>query len=191
MPDVVAAIKAHPNERLDFTVERGKQVLFLPAVPTAGRDGRGAIGVSLLSHTFISHTKPDGLLDAGRMAVGEFSRLAGTVLNGLKQLVTNFGQMAGQLSGPVAIVAAGSEIARTDAAGLFQFCAIVNINLAIVNVLPLPALDGGYLVLLLLEAARGKKLPEGVEQGVMASGLLMMMFLGVGLVIRDTVNLLN
>jgi hypothetical protein len=46
-----------------------------------------------------------------------------------------------------------------------QFCAIVNINLALVNVLPLPALDGGYLLLLALEALRGgKKLPQKVEQ---------------------------
>lgn len=46
-----------------------------------------------------------------------------------------------------------------------QFCAIVNINLAVVNTLPLPALDGGYLVLLMLEAIRGgKKLPEKFEQ---------------------------
>lgn len=46
-----------------------------------------------------------------------------------------------------------------------QFCAIVNINLAVVNTLPLPALDGGYLVLLALEALRGgKKLPEKFEQ---------------------------
>lgn len=42
------------------------------------------------------------------------------VANGLTQIVTNFGKMAGQLSGPVAIVAAGSEIARVDSAGLFQ-----------------------------------------------------------------------
>ncbi len=69
-----------------------------------------------------------------------------------------------QVSGPVAIVAAGADIAKTDAAGLFQFCAIVNINLAVVNLLPLPALDGGYLLLLAVEAARGKKLPEQVEQ---------------------------
>lgn len=74
--------------------------------------------------------------------------------------------------------------------GLFQFCAIVNINLAAVNLLPLPALDGGYLLLLAIEALRGKKLPQALEQGVMASGLLVMMFLGVGLVIRDTINLL-
>jgi RIP metalloprotease RseP len=190
VPDVVSTIKAHPNERLAFTLQRGDEVLQLPATPTAGKDGKGAIGVSLLSHTFIKHTKPTSVADAFAMTGSEFNRLGSTVLNGLKQIVTNFNSMAGQLSGPVAIVAAGSEIARTDVAGLFQFCAIVNINLAIVNVLPLPALDGGYLLLLLLEAARGKKLPDGLEQGVMASGLLLMMVLGVGLAIRDTLNLL-
>jgi hypothetical protein len=52
-----------------------------------------------------------------------------------------------------------------NAAPCSQFCAIVNINLAVVNTLPLPALDGGYLVLLALEALRGgKKLPEKFEQ---------------------------
>jgi hypothetical protein len=47
-------------------------------------------------------------------------RLSGTVLGGLGQIVTNFGAMSSQLSGPVAIVAAGSEVLRTDSAGLFQ-----------------------------------------------------------------------
>lgn len=113
------------------------------------------------------------------------------MLGGLKAIITNFSGMASQISGPVAIVAKGSEIARTDSAGLYQFAAIVNINLAAVNLLPLPALDGGYLLLLAIEAARGgKKLPQALEQGVMAGGLLMMMFLGAGLVVRDTINLL-
>eukprot|EP00878_Enallax_costatus_P002424 GHUV01002601.1.p1 GENE.GHUV01002601.1~~GHUV01002601.1.p1 ORF type:complete len:473 (+),score=117.90 GHUV01002601.1:154-1572(+) len=189
VPDLVSTIKAHPNEKLVFQVQRGEQILDLKAKPAVGKDGSGAIGVSLLSHTYIKHTMPSNVADAFTMAGSEFNRLAGSVLSGLKNIVTNFSGMAGQLSGPVAIVAAGSEIARTDAAGLYQFCAIVNINLAVVNILPLPALDGGYLLLLLLEAARGKKLPETLEQGVMTSGLLLMMVLGVGLAIRDTINL--
>lgn len=123
------------------------------------------------------------------LSVKEFNRLAGLVFYGFKQIFTNFGQISGQISGPVAIVAAGSEIARIDSAGLFQFCANLNINLAVVNILPLPGLDGGYLLLLLLEALRGKKLPQTVEQGVMTSGLLLLMTIGVGLVIRDTINL--
>ncbi len=71
-----------------------------------------------------------------------------------------------------------------------QFAAIVNINLAVVNLLPLPALDGGYLALIALEAARGgAKLPEGVEQGIMASGLLLLLATGAVLVVRDTLTL--
>lgn len=75
---------------------------------------------------------------------------------GLQQIFTNFSKTAEGVSGPVAIVAVGSEIARSDLSGLFQFAAIVNINLAVVNALPLPALDGGLLALLFAEAVRGE-----------------------------------
>lgn len=51
------------------------------------------------------------------------------------------------------------------------------------------ALDGGYLALLVVEGVRGKKLPKGIEQGIMASGLLALMGLGVVLIVRDTINL--
>jgi len=111
------------------------------------------------------------------------------VTEGLKQVFFNFAQTADKLSGPVAIVAVGAEVARSDIAGLFQFAAIVNINLAVVNLLPLPALDGGYLFLIALEALRGKKLPEGVEKGIMSSGILLLLAFGVVLMVRDTLNL--
>lgn len=57
---------------------------------------------------------------------------------GLQQVVFNFDKTKDSLSGPVAIVAVGAEVARSDVAGLYQFAAILNINLAIINVLPLP-----------------------------------------------------
>lgn len=61
---------------------------------------------------------------------------------GLWQFVTNFSGTVDNVSGPVAILAAGAEVARTSSSGLYQFAALVNINLAVVNILPLPALDG-------------------------------------------------
>lgn len=193
-PDQVAAvvqkIRASAGEEVILTVQRGDEKLELPCVPDPMNNGQGKIGVQLSAMTYLNHIKSNGPLDAAVMAASEVQRMANIVLTGLNAIVTNFGKMASQLSGPVAIIAAGSEIARTDSAGLFQFCAIVNINLAIVNVLPLPALDGGYLVLLLLEAIRGRKLPSALENGVMTSGLLVLLVLGVGLVIRDTINLL-
>ena len=53
----------------------------------------------------------------------------------------------------------------------------------------LQALDGGYLALLIVEGLRGKKLPKTLEQGIMASGLVLLTGLGVILIVRDTLNL--
>jgi RIP metalloprotease RseP len=139
----------------------------------------------------VRHTKPDSFLQALTWAWQEFCRLSNSVLSGLKSIVTDFATASQQLSGPVAIVAAGSEIARADAAGLYQFCAVVNINLAAVNALPLPGLDGGFAALLMVEAVRGgKRVSKGLEAGVMAGGLALLTLMGVALIVRDTARLL-
>lgn len=57
------------------------------------------------------------------------------------------------------------------------------------NILPLPALDGGQLIFLLAEALLGKPLPHKLQETVMQTGLVLLLGLGVFLVIRDTANL--
>ena len=97
------------------------------------------------------------------------------------------------VSGPIAIVGVGAEVMRTsDLSGLYQFASVININLAVVNILPLPALDGGFLFLIAIEALRGgKKLPTEVEQSITASGVLLLLGSGMFLILRDTLNLFN
>ncbi|CAN1232501.1 Probable membrane metalloprotease ARASP2, chloroplastic [Linum perenne] len=102
----------------------------------------------------------------------------------------NFSQTASKVSGPVAIIAVGAEVARSNVDGLYQFAALLNLNLAVINLLPLPALDGGSLALILIEAARGgRKLPMELEQRIMSSGITVVLLLGLFLIIRDTLNL--
>jgi RIP metalloprotease RseP len=99
-------------------------------------------------------------------------------------------QSAEKVSGPVAIIAVGAEVAKSSAEGLFQFAAVINLNLAAINLLPLPALDGGTLALLLVEAARGgRRIPREVEQSITSSGVLLVVMLGLFLIVRDTLNL--
>ena len=112
------------------------------------------------------------------------------MFDGLKQTFLNFSQSAGKVAGPVAIIAVGAEFARSSSDGLFQFAAAINLNLAVINLLPLPALDGGSLALLLVEAARGgRKIPREVEQRIMSSGILVVLVLGVFLIVKDILNL--
>ncbi|KAG0481552.1 hypothetical protein HPP92_012410 [Vanilla planifolia] len=138
----------------------------------------------------IMRTHPADIFEALHFAAREFVSLTATILDGLKQTFFNFSQTAGKVSGPVAIIATGAEVARTSLDGLFQFAAVINLNLAVINLLPLPALDGGTLALLLVEAARGgRKLPREVEQRIMSSGIFLVLVLGLILIVRDTLNL--
>ncbi|EIE19004.1 intramembrane metalloprotease [Coccomyxa subellipsoidea C-169] len=189
IPRVVQYIIDHPEKKLDFTVSRGGSIVHIPVTPALAADGGGRIGVSLAPNAKIVRRAAKGISEALSLTGSEFSRLLNIVTGGLQQVIFNFEKTKDSLSGPVAIVAVGAEVARSDAAGLFQFAAILNINLAVINILPLPALDGGYLALLLAEAVRGKKLPAGVEQGIMASGFLLITAVGLLLVLRDTLNL--
>jgi RIP metalloprotease RseP len=59
----------------------------------------------------------------------------------------------------------------------------------VINILPLPALDGGQLVFLLIEGLFGKPLPNKIQEGIMQTGLVLLLGLGVVLIVRDTLNL--
>ncbi|MFA7236562.1 MAG: site-2 protease family protein, partial [Phycisphaeraceae bacterium] len=80
-----------------------------------------------------------------------------------------------QLSGPLGIVTLGTQMAGRGIAYLFYFAGLISVNLAVVNFLPFPIVDGGLFVMLLIEKARGKPLPLGVQTAITYAGLV---FLG-------------
>lgn len=187
--ELVQLVKISPGKEMQLLVERNGEKLPLTVIPDDVR-GMGRIGVQLTSNAspkrLIAHDPGEAFAMAGK----EWIKLLDTVVSGLGQLFSNFSGAAKQVSGPLAIVSVGAEVARTDISGLYQFAAIVNLNLAVVNLLPLPALDGGYLFLMLIEALRGgKKIPKEVEQAVMTSGLLLLTSLSIWLLIRDAIGL--
>ncbi|MHB1157208.1 MAG: site-2 protease family protein [Phycisphaerales bacterium] len=81
-----------------------------------------------------------------------------------------------QLSGPVGIATIGTTMADRGFAYLFYFAGLISVNLAVVNFLPFPIVDGGLFVMLLIEKARGKPLPLGVQTVITYAGLV---FLGM------------
>jgi membrane-associated protease RseP (regulator of RpoE activity) len=198
VPVLVDLMKASPGRKVPLTVSRaahGKlepdpRPVELTVVPDTSADGTGRIGVQLSPNVRVTRVRPENLADTTVLAAREFALLTVTVFDGLRQTLLNFSQSADKVSGPVAIIAVGAEVARSSADGLFQFAAVINLNLAAINLLPLPALDGGTLALILLEAARGgRKIPREVEQGIMSSGILVVLMVGMFLIVRDTLNL--
>ena len=184
-----STIQASPNQPLKFTVKRGDSLIKVKITPEAGESGKGKIGVMLSPYGEIIKRHPQGIGELFTVASQQFERYTSLTFQGFGQLITNFQESSQQVAGPVAIVAVGAELAKNDLGNLFQFGALISINLAIINILPLPALDGGQLAFLVFEGVMGKPLPIRLQEGIMQTGLVLLLGLGIFLILRDTANL--
>jgi RIP metalloprotease RseP len=182
-------IEVNPGKPVDLSVQRGDQRLTFAVTPEAIATGEGRIGAGLDANGALARKRIGGLA-VFSAAADEFQKIVYDTVSGFGMLVSRFNTVASQVAGPVAIVAAGSRITQSDAANLFYFAALISVNLAIINILPLPALDGGHLAFLLLEGLRGKPVPSKIQDGVMQTGLMLLLGLGIFLIIRDTANLI-
>ncbi|NEQ47964.1 MAG: RIP metalloprotease RseP [Leptolyngbya sp. SIOISBB] len=185
----VDLIQDSPGQSIDLMVERDGQILDLTVTPELGPDNAAIIGVQLQRNGEFVYRRANTVFEVFTLAAREFQDMLLQTVQGFAMLITNFSQMAGQVAGPVKIVEQGAGLAASNAATLFPFTAIISINLAIINILPLPALDGGQLAFLLVEALRGRPLPDRVQENVMQTGLVLLLGLGVFLIVRDTSQL--
>ena len=181
-----------PGVKVDSSQTRVES-LSIVVTPNVSPSGEGRIGAQLEANAEVSKRVARDPAEAAGLALREFARLTALVSKSLFSLVSDFDKAKENVSGPIAIVGVGAEVMRTsDLTGLCQFASVININLAVVNILPLPALDGGFLLLIAIEALRGgKKLPTEVEQSITASGVLLLLGSGMFLILRDTLNLFN
>ncbi len=90
-----------------------------------------------------------------------------------------------QVSGPIGITGAITEAARTDTYSLFYLIVVISMNLGIFNLLPIPALDGGSLLLLFVEMVIRKPIPSKVENIIKAIGFALIMGLAVIIMLKD------
>ena len=185
---LVEQIRTSPSRSLALEVDRGDGRLALQLIP-ADIGGIGRIGAQLQPNGTEAFRRPRGPLEPIRQANHDFLALTGRTVEGFVTLATHFGETAGQVSGPVKIVEMGASLARQGGGSLFVFTALISINLAVLNALPLPLLDGGQFALLLLEGLRGKPLPERFQLAFMQSGFVFLVGLSVVLIVKDTSQL--
>lgn len=94
-----------------------------------------------------------------------------------------------QVSGPIGVTGAISDAAEGGAYSLFYLIAVIAMNLGVFNLLPIPALDGGSLLLLLIEMITKKKLPEKVEGAIKAASFVLLMIIAILVSLKDIIYL--
>ena len=163
-----------------------KEITLIPKMV----DGKGTIGAQLQPNIKKETKKTKNVYELFKYTNNEFSSLLVKTIQGYKGLITNFSSTAQQLSGPVKIVEIGAQLSEQGGTGILLFAALISINLAVLNSLPLPLLDGGQLVFTLIEGFRGKPVPVKVQVAVTQSSFFLLVGLSVLLIIRDTSQLL-
>jgi regulator of sigma E protease len=173
---LVAEVVAHPGTQATLTVKRGDgPPLSLVARPEAVGGG-GRLGV-------VQGARPAPAGAGGPLVAGArvTSARAADILAGLGQMVT--GKQRAELRGPVGIAQEMARSARAGAAPFIQIVWFISIALALFNLLPIPALDGGRLVFLVYEIVTRRRVNQRVESFVHLAGFVALF----GLIIAVTV----
>ena len=191
--DLVLMVSRSPEQPLTFDVVRAGAPVTLRVTPKAvqGPDPEtgevrsvGKIGAGPRT---MSRREPVGVSEAISTGARATWMMAGSIVGIVKQLVS--GQVSvRQLSGPVGITRMSVEAARSGLETLVSLIALLSINVAVLNLLPIPILDGGQILINVLEAAKGKPFSLRTREYILRFGLLAIALLFVVVMYNDTRN---
>jgi regulator of sigma E protease len=166
------AVKSHPGEKIDVDVERDGKVLRIPVTPAAkGEKNEGKIQIG----PYHRENVPVTVGEAAKLSIVAPAMVVYDSLHGLGRMI--MGKEKAELSGPVGIVRQVAIVAGLGAGQLFRLLGGLSAYLALFNLLPIPALDGGRLMFLGFEAIARRRPDAKLEARIHAVGLLMMLAL--------------
>ena len=167
--DLQRIIENHPNAAMQVQIRRGNRNLTLPVVTgTQESDGRkiGLLGIQSGAITY-QHLPFPAAIWAG---VTETWRVTAETAQGVAQIFSR-GQGANEIGGPLRIAQLSGQVAAMGAASLISFIAVLSINLGLINLFPIPVLDGGHLLFFACEAVWGRPLPPRAQEYGFRAGL--------------------
>ena len=190
---LVGLVTRSPEKPLRFTVLRGGKQTDFEVTPKATVDTApftrvvstvGKIGAGPAS---VSTREPLGLGAAVAAGARTTWNMSGAIVQIVRDLITRRVSVR-QLSGPVGITRMSVEAARIGLESLFMLIALLSVNVAILNLLPIPVLDGGQILINILESVKGKPFSLRTREYILRFGLLAIALLFVVVMYNDTHN---
>ena len=182
--DMQAIVQTNPDQSLTFTITRDGQEQDISVTPqateTESGETVGLIGAQRAQDTSFMAKITFGFTSAWTMITGIFSIIGSMFKTGFD--INNFG-------GPVYMYQTTSQVVSFGMTGVISWLASLSINLGIVNLLPVPALDGGKIVLNLIELVRGKPLQAKTEGMINIVGAVLVIVLMIAVTWNDIMRM--
>ncbi|OGF66648.1 MAG: RIP metalloprotease RseP [Candidatus Fischerbacteria bacterium RBG_13_37_8] len=182
---VIMAISKNPDRAIKLSIERNKEQINIMVTPKK-EDKRGIIGA-----------RYDPFMEKKSYGIGSFKRAAVEVGNNvvlifvvIKKLVT--GNMSLRtLSGPLDLARVSGSAYRSGAIIFMLILALISINLGVINLLPIPMLDGGHIVIMGIEWVRGKEFSIKLKERIAMVGLVLLLLLMAVVLYFDILKWIN
>ena len=177
--DIRAVVSNNPDTNLEFKINRSGEILYLPILIGSQLNDEetvGVLGVSFGTSRSIGQSFSKGVYETYNLSLKTL-QFIGKMLSG------NMGTE--NLSGPIGIAQMAGNTAQAGFLPFMYLMALLSISLAVLNLLPIPVLDGGQLTLLGIEAIRGKPLPEKAENIIYTGGAVLVGMLMIFAIFND------
>lgn len=182
---VIQIIRANRDKEVKVVWKRGEETMEGTTVPN--EEGRIGITVGSLyvgptlhmEYTFFG-AFPEGIRD--------ILQASGLFYKSILQLLTGKTSFAQSFGGPIKIAQIATQSAEGGIISFLAFMALLSMSLAILNILPFPALDGGHLMVMLLEAVFRREIPHRVKLGIQQAGFIILLVFMAFVIYNDLVN---
>lgn len=189
--DISEVISTNTGNELVFRVKRDDKILEIPITPREEEDKgkkRGIIGVGMMLYT-PTMDKRYGVWDAMIKSKDDIGDLTFYIFTAFKKMIV--GKIsAKQLSGPIEIAKFSQRAMKRGPTNLFMLIAFISLQLGIVNLLPIPALDGGHLLIYSIESIIRKDFSARVKTILLNTGFFILISLMIFVVLNDVAKLL-
>lgn len=181
------------GREIAVTVERegSRRVLRVTPEPSTTRNLLGEetpryiIGIGSAGAV---ETRPLGIVEAAAESLRQTAGIVALMVRIVAKLLTG-GLPVDTVGGPLMIAQMAGDQARAGIASLFQFIAVISVNLAVINLLPIPVLDGGHLLFFAIEAARGRPVRLKVREIAQQVGMVLLIMLMILVFYNDITRL--
>jgi len=178
--DIRSAISKIPNSFVSITLLRENQKMVIPLQTgvVEANDGKkiGILGISFGTQRTLISAISKGIYETYNLSIKTLQFIG-------KMVTGNMGTE--NLSGPIGIAQMAGDTAQAGLLPFMYLMALLSISLAVINLLPIPVLDGGQLTLLGIEAVRGKPLPEKAENMIYTGGTVLVVMLMIFAIFND------
>lgn len=189
-PEAIMQFINESSEPIEVTVSRGSETIIKTVSPTEGIvEGKQAIGIGMDNVGIAKLSLGRSILEGFKFTV-ELTKATAVALGGFIMSAFIGNADLSQVTGPVGLVGIVGDVSALGFVYLISLTALISINLAIINLLPFPALDGGRLLFVIIEAIRRKAIPVKVFNVMNNVGFGILIILMLLVTFRDIVYLI-